>query len=392
MDDRQLSRLWRGILPSGTADWPDHLWVCHRSVFEPQAGTGDVDTGRVTRILEPIWTTKAETAARVRGRIEAVLDYAKTHGWRTGENPARWKGHLQNVLPSRAKVSRVEHQAALSWREIGSLMADLDREAGTAALALRFTILTAARTSEVIGGGWGEMDLAGAVLIVPSERMKASREHRVPLSGLALAVLGELTKLRKSDATDASVCPGGKGATGSKPLSNVAMLMLLRRMRRGDLTPRPFASFTAWFDLVRGALVWLGEADPVATLDVVRANDPVRMNTVEVLKQWNLVIGDRPVTGREIIARAIKHPDFREVLLPVAGSHGAIDSGRLGKWLRSQKGKIVDGRALANGDRRAGFRTWRLHGARVANDATGAIDLASERAKRVATEDFADAT
>jgi hypothetical protein len=121
-----------------------------------------VDTGHVTRILEPIWASKAETASRVRGRIEAVLDYAKTHGWRTGENPARWKGHLRNVLPARRKMSAVEHHAALPWAEIGAFMAVLDRQSGTAALALRFAILTATRTSEVIGAAWSEVDMRAA--------------------------------------------------------------------------------------------------------------------------------------------------------------------------------------------------------------------------------------
>jgi len=138
-----------------------------------------VNTGHVTKILMPIWTTKAETAACVRGRIGTVLDYAKVHGWRTGENPARWKGHLENVLPARAKVSKVEHHPALPWGEMEAFMAELEKEDGTAALALRFTILTAARTGEVIGATWGEIDTMAAVWTVPADHMKASVEHRV---------------------------------------------------------------------------------------------------------------------------------------------------------------------------------------------------------------------
>jgi integrase len=206
-----------------------------------------IDTGHVTRILEPIWVSKAETAARVRGRIEAILDYAKTHGWRTGENPARWKGHLQNVLPARGKVARVEHRAALPWSEAGAFMAELGKQTGTAALALRFAILTAGRTGEVLGARWGEIDLQSTVWTVPGDRMKAGKEHRVPLAGDAVALLREVAKLRQSDAADAVVFPGGKAAKGVKPLSNMAMLVLLRRMGRGDLTVHGFRStFRDW--------------------------------------------------------------------------------------------------------------------------------------------------
>jgi len=206
-----------------------------------------IETGHITRILEPIWVTKAETAARVRGRVETVLDYAKVHGWRAGENPARWRGHLENVLPARGKVSKVEHHAALPWAQIGAFMADLGREEGVAALALRFTILTAARTGEVIGATWGEMDSRVGLWTVPAARTKAGREHRVPLSAAALAILADAAKLRGADAPDAPVFPGGKGGRSANGLSNVAMLMLLRRMGRGDLTVHGFrSSFRDW--------------------------------------------------------------------------------------------------------------------------------------------------
>jgi len=131
----------------------------------------------VTRILQPIWTTKPETASRVRGLIESVLAYATTHGWRTGENPARWKGHLDNLVPARGKVANVEHHAALAWRDIGAFMVELAGQPGVSALALRFAILTAARTGEVIGARWSEIDLKEAVWAVPKDRMKAGREH-----------------------------------------------------------------------------------------------------------------------------------------------------------------------------------------------------------------------
>ena len=203
-----------------------------------------VDTGLVTQILHPIWTTKPETATRVRGRIESVLDFAKTHGWRSGENPARWKGHLDNVLPARGKVRKVEHHPALPWGEIGAFMVDLEKQEGVAALALRFAILTAARTGEVLGAKWSEIDLQAGLWTIPEGRMKAGREHRVPLADGALTVLREAAELREVIAADAFVFPGGKAGKG---LSNMALLMALRRMNRGDLTAHGFrSSFRDW--------------------------------------------------------------------------------------------------------------------------------------------------
>jgi integrase len=201
-----------------------------------------VDTGHVTKVLEPIWSEKPETASRVRGRIEAVLDYAKVHGWRTSENPARWKGHLENVLPKRSKVRAVVHHAALPWRQIAAFMGLLAEQEGVAALALRFAILTAARTGEVIGARWSEIDTQHALWTVPAARMKAAREHRVPLSEGSLAVLREAAKLRDGNAE--YVFPGGKPG---QPLSNMAMLTLLRRMGRRDVTPHGMRSaFRDW--------------------------------------------------------------------------------------------------------------------------------------------------
>ncbi len=203
---------------------------------------GAIDTGHVTRVLEPIWSTKSETASRLRGRIESVLNYAATHNWRTGDNPARWRGHLTNVLPKRSKVSTVKHHAALPWREAGKFVSALDAEDGVAALALRFAILTAGRTGEVIGATWAEVDLQHTVWTVPASRMKAAREHRVPLSEGALAVLREAAKLGQE--ADQPIFPGAKAG---KPLSNMAMLALLRRIGRGDLTAHGFRStFRDW--------------------------------------------------------------------------------------------------------------------------------------------------
>jgi integrase len=201
-----------------------------------------IDTGLVLKVLEPIWAAKPETAGRVRGRIEAVLDWAKVHGYRTEENPARWRGHLDKMLPALGKVRRVEHHAALPYAELPAFLVELREQEGIAARALEFTILTAARTGETIGARWTELDLLDKTWTVPAERMKARREHRVPLSARALAILEELHAHRHAD--DGFIFPGGKLG---KPLSNMAFLMLLRRMERGDLTAHGFrATFKTW--------------------------------------------------------------------------------------------------------------------------------------------------
>jgi integrase len=150
-----------------------------------------VDTDAVLDVLRPVWTTKTETASRVRQRIEAVLDYATAIRARTGENPARWKGHLDHLLPKPSQVRAVKHHAALDWRRAPAFMAQLAKRQGIDARALAFTILTAARSGEVRGATWGEIDLKDSVWTVPPSRIKAGKEHRVPLTPAALALLGE---------------------------------------------------------------------------------------------------------------------------------------------------------------------------------------------------------
>jgi integrase len=178
----------------------------------------------------------------VRGRIEAVLDWAKARGYRQGENPARWRGHLDKLLPARAKVRKVEHHAALPYSELPSFLIGLREQEGISACALEFTILTAGRTGEVIGARWPELDLINKTWTVPAGRMKAGREHRVPLSARTLAILEAMQAHRHAD--DGFVFPGGKPG---KPLSNMAFLMLLRRMGRRDLTVHGFrSSFRDW--------------------------------------------------------------------------------------------------------------------------------------------------
>ena len=199
-----------------------------------------VDVALVTKVIEPIWSTKPETASRVRGRIERVLDWAKVRGFREGENPARWRGHLDALLPARGRVRKVRHHAALPYDQIGTFMAALRGRDGVAARALEFTILTAARTNEVLSARWDEIDLAGKVWTVPADRMKGGRDHRVPLSRPALALLRETSALRQSDFLF-------HGDRPLKPLSNMGMLLALRRMGRGDLTAHGFRStFRDW--------------------------------------------------------------------------------------------------------------------------------------------------
>jgi integrase len=201
-----------------------------------------IDTALVLKVIEPLWTTKSETAGRLRGRIESVLDWAKVRGYRAGENPARWRGHLDKLLPARSKVRRVKHHAALPYVDLPVFLISLRGQDGTAARALEFAVLTAARTGEVIGARWSEIDLAGKVWIVPAGRMKAGKEHRVPLSTRTLAILQDMQPHRHAD--DGFVFPGGKQG---RPLSNMAFLMLLRRVGRDDLTTHGFrSSFRDW--------------------------------------------------------------------------------------------------------------------------------------------------
>jgi integrase len=199
----------------------------------------DVDVAMIMKALEPIWAAKPETAGRVRGRIEAVLDWAKARGFRDGENPARWRGHLSNLLPARTKVQAVKHHAALPYPEIGAFMTDLRTREGAAAAALEFLILTAARTGEVTGAHRSEIDFHARIWTVPAGRMKGKREHRVPLSSAAMKAL-ERAKVEDSEFLFSGI-KAGQG------LSNMALLKVLERMNRSDLTVHGFrATFKTW--------------------------------------------------------------------------------------------------------------------------------------------------
>ncbi len=202
-----------------------------------------ITTGDVTSVLEPMWATKTETASRLRGRIELVLDFAKARGWRDGENPARWRGHLSNLLARPSRLVRVAHHPALPWADVGAFMAELRKHGGIAAMALQFTVLTAARTGEVIGATWGEIDFVKAVWTVPGERMKAGIGHRVPLSDAACEVLRAVAPLRDMKRGD-WIFPSTRAG---KPFSDMAMSAVLRRMERDSITVHGFRStFRDW--------------------------------------------------------------------------------------------------------------------------------------------------
>lgn len=217
-------------------------WTATLATYaEPTIGSmlvRDVGQAQVAAILEPIWLTKTETASRVRSRIELVLDWATTRGFRDGPNPARWRGHLDKLMPKPTKVSKVEHHRALPAAAMGPFMADLRRVEGMGARALEFAILTAARSGEVRGAEWHEFDMDAGVWTVPDDRMKAGREHRVPLSPAALKVLRALPKPKGSTF----VFWSSKGG----PLSDMTLSAVTRRLGV-DAVPHGFRStFRDW--------------------------------------------------------------------------------------------------------------------------------------------------
>jgi integrase len=212
----------------------------------------DIDTGLVLKVLEqkvgaergypagPLWQARPETASRLRGRIEVVLDWAGVRGYRSGDNPARWKGHLAEVLPARGQVAKVDHHAALPYAELPAFMMALRKREGVATKALEFAILVAARTSEVIGAQWDEIDLDAATWVIPGGRMKGGRQHTVPLSKHAIELLRELP----TEEDNHHVFVGPRAGSG---LSNMAMTAALRRMGYRHVTVHGFrSSFRDW--------------------------------------------------------------------------------------------------------------------------------------------------
>lgn len=227
--------------PQWSNDKTPHQWsvslTTHAAPLRPRP-VADVDTEAVLAVLQPMWTKTPETASRTRARLEAVLDAAKAKGLRAGENPARWKGHLEQLLPKRPNLVR-GHQRAMHYPEVPAFMARLRGLDTMSSNALQFVILTAARTGEAIGAEWPEIDFDAALWIVPAERMKMRRQHRVPLSGAAVAVLRRLHGLRTGRYVFA-------GMKGSKPLSNMAMLNMIRDLGLDATTHGFRSSFRDW--------------------------------------------------------------------------------------------------------------------------------------------------
>ena len=223
--------------PKHAAQWTSTL----KQYAYPELGdmlVASIDTAAVLKVVRPLWATKTETASRLRGRIERVLDYATAQGLREGPNPARWKGHLALTLPKPSKVQKVEHHAALPVGDMPAFMKRLRASHGMGARALEFAILTAARSGEVRGMAWTEVDLAAKVWTVPAARMKAGREHRVPLSGAAMTVLQSLPRQEGGDL----VFPGTKG----QPLSDMSLTAVVRRMKVDAVPHGMRSSFRDW--------------------------------------------------------------------------------------------------------------------------------------------------
>jgi integrase len=225
-------------------------WVSTLKTYaRPVIGSKPVDavcTEDILEILSPIWTTKTETAKRVQGRVENVLDFAAARKFRDPLNPARWRGHLDMLLPKPSRVKTVTHHPAMPHSEVPAFMAELSKNVSVSALALQFLILTATRTSEVLLAKWSEIDFGGAVWTIPAERMKARREHRVPMSDATKVVLNALPRIEGNPY----IFPGAKHG---RPLSNMALLQLMRGMgygvkgSRGNYVPHGFrSSFRDW--------------------------------------------------------------------------------------------------------------------------------------------------
>lgn len=197
-----------------------------------------VDTDLVMQVLAPIWETRTETATRLRGRIESILGWATVKGYRQGDNPARWRGHLENLLAAPTKIAKVRNHPALPWRQMPAFMADLRKREGVSARAIEFAILTACRSGEVRGATWDEIDIEARLWTVPAERMKAGKEHRIPLSTRALSLLEPIV-----DRTG-HMFPGRDAGI---PLSDMSLTAVLRRMGRTDITVHGFRStFRDW--------------------------------------------------------------------------------------------------------------------------------------------------
>jgi integrase len=222
------------------AQWPATLEQYAHPIFG-DVSVADVDQAMVLKVLEPLWAEKTETASRLRGRIELILDWAAVRGLRNGDNPARWRGHLDKVLPKRSKIQKTQHHTALPYADLPAFMHELRGAEGLAARALEFCILTATRSSEALEARWSEIDLGKGVWVIPASRMKAGREHRIPLSAEAQKLLKQQKPALGKEREFVF-----EGARRGRPLSNMAMLQVLRRMGR-DVVVHGFRStFRDW--------------------------------------------------------------------------------------------------------------------------------------------------
>jgi integrase len=259
-----------------------------------------IDTALVLKVLEPLWREKTETASRLRGRIESVIDWATTREYRQGENPARWKGHLENLLPKRSRLAPTVHLAALPYPEIPQLMAELRQRGGAAARALAFTILTAVRTGESLGAQWDEIDLRNAVWTIPAARMKAGKEHRVPLTDRMLEILATLP--RTSDFIFA-------GAGAGKPLASSQLYKQMKRMRPEYTVHGHRSAFRDWCaertNFPREvAEMALGHAVGSAVERAYQRGDLFEKRR-RLMSEWSRYCSEPPATGDVISLRRL---------------------------------------------------------------------------------------
>ena len=282
-----------------------------------------VDVTLVLTVLEPIWASKTETASRLRGRIETILDWATARGYRTGENPARWRGHLDQLLAKPRKIKQVKHHPAIPVDSIATFMADLSAVEGSSAQALRFAVLTAARSGEVRGARWPEIDMEAKVWTVPAERMKAKKEHRVPLSTQAMKLLKKLPRFEEHDL----LFPGRKS---DAPLSDMSLTTSMRRLgykdAAGDLCV-PHGCRSTFRD-------WAGD----------RSNWPREMAETALAHALDSAVEAAYRRGDMLTKRARMMQDWADFCLPPVKREpvkGLVRTG--GNFTFDPRNKIVDG-------------------------------------------------
>jgi integrase len=259
-----------------------------------------VDTTLIMRVLEPIWSNKPQTASRVRNRMEVVLDWAKVRGFRDGENAARWRGHLDHLLPATSKVRRVRHHPALPYAEIPAFMEALRSRCGIAPRALEFVILTAARTCEVLRAAWCEIDFGARMWVIPGDRMKGGKEHRVPLCDRAVAILKEMEEVRQNEL----LFPGFKQG---RPLGPMSLRRVLHDLRPGITTHGFRSAFKDWVSEMTSLPDHLSEAALAhASADKVRtayARSDLFEKRRRLMEQWAAFCGRSPATAEIVSLR-----------------------------------------------------------------------------------------